>query len=242
MPTPEDDEDASMGVSTETAPAAEHMADTAISAPDSSAAVEAEIETDFAAPLVLKNMEWWADAGKELLLNQAGTLSGLPASLSVAVAEARESIARYTVNASTDCEEFCGWMCMLAFDRLMFGELKDPADSDQHRTVTEKVALRLHDFWEGQWESLMKDTHVSARPKVGVSSTVRTVKRIEQLLAKGEISKATASVWGPATFRTPATRRAALPRNHNAYHVATTESEAHADAISSGVAAASTQW
>ena len=197
------DEDASMEDSAETPPTAGRTPDAAFSAPNSLAEVEAEIETDFAAPLVLKNMEWWADADEELLLNQAGTLSGLPASLSVAVAEAREAAARYAVDASDSTEEFCGWMCMLAFDRLIFGELKDPVDSDQRRTVTEKVALRLHDFWEGRWESLMKDTHVSARSKPGVTCVSRTVKRIERLLIKGEISKATALVWGPATFRTP---------------------------------------
>ena len=82
----------------------------------------------------------------------------------------------------------------------MFGELKDPADSDQHRTVTEKVALRLHDFWEGQWESLMKDTQSVHVQKLGVSSTARTVQRIEQLLAKGEISKATAQCGAQPPF------------------------------------------
>ena len=159
----------------------------------------------------IKNLAWWTSEGnaladihvstEALLLNQAASLTDVPGSLLLAVGEAREAVAQAVLDAATPAIELGAWRCFLAFDRMLFGELKDGADHEQRRSVADRVSARLHDFWEGRWGALMRDTTVLVRSAGSSTSESQTVRRVRKLLLKGEISKATACSWGQAKMR-----------------------------------------
>ena len=79
----------------------------------------------------------------------------------------------------------------LRFDRMLFGELKDGGGAEQRRSVADRVSERLHDFWEGRWDALMRDASMPVRSGGSSTSEAQTVRRVRKLLLKGEISKAT---------------------------------------------------
>ena len=121
-------------------------------------AAEEEIEEHWEpdGPRSLCNLEWWSGAGADalgclytstdaLLLNQAATLQDAPSSLKVAIGEAREAAAQAILGAISDDDELGTWRCFLAFDRMIFGELFEKGEVQQH-TVAERVASRLRDF------------------------------------------------------------------------------------------------
>ena len=158
----------------------------------------------------LRNLEWWGGSGADglgclytstdaLLLNQAATLQDAPGSLKVAIGEAREAAAQAVLDAISDVDVLGAWRCFLAFDRMIFGELFEKGEVQQH-TVAERVASRLQDFWAGRWEALLRDTTVSVKAAAGPISKGVTVRRVRRLLLEGEISKAAASAWGPAKW------------------------------------------
>ena len=84
---------------------------------------------------------------------------------------------------------------------MMFGDFKDGEDHEQRRSVADRVSARLHDFWEGRWEALMRDTTMPVRSAGSSTSESQTVRKVRKLLLKGEISKATSGAWGPAKLR-----------------------------------------
>ena len=159
----------------------------------------------------LKNLSWWTNEGNSLadayvgtdalLLNQAASLTDVPGSLQLAIGEAREAVAQAVLAAATPELELGAWRCFLAFDRMLFGELKDGTDHEQRRSVADRVSARLHDFWEGRWGVLMRDTTIPARSVGSSASQGQTVRKVRKLLLKGEIAKATSSAWGPAKLR-----------------------------------------
>ena len=182
------------------------------SGPEAPMQEESLVQEDFSAERALQNMEWWERLVDDGLLNQAATLSDVPGSLVVAVGEAREAVAQYTLTATSANQAAAGWKCFLAMDRLLFGELKNPVAEEQHSKVSERVAERLHDFWAGRWDSLWADTCVETRQPSTSSADKQKAQRVEKLLLQGEISKAAGAAWGPPSTRSPSETAAAFAK------------------------------
>ncbi|CAK0883839.1 unnamed protein product, partial [Prorocentrum cordatum] len=114
---------------------------------------EFEAHQEFHGPQSLCNLEWWSSAGANglsclytstdaFLLNQAATLQDAPCSLKVAIGEASEAAAQAVLDAISDREELGAGQCFVAFDRMIFGELVEKGDVQQH-AVAERIASRL---------------------------------------------------------------------------------------------------
>ena len=83
-----------------------------------------------------------------------------------------------------------GWRLFFAFDRLLFGNLRDRQDGD-HQPVKIRVRERLDLFWGGHWAVLAAESqnlpHDDAARAIGYATTAQ---RIRTLMEKGEISRA----------------------------------------------------
>ena len=105
-------------------------------------------------------------------------------------------MAQAILDAPSEQMRLGAWRCFLAFDRMIFGELRDGGDNEQKRSVADRLSARLQDFWAGRWGNLMSDTAKLTSSSPPSSSEARTVRKVRQLLLKGEISKAAAATWG----------------------------------------------
>ena len=87
----------------------------------------------------------------------------------------------------------------------MIGELRDRGDNEgATQGVAARVAARLHTFWAGSWEALMRDTTVDSREGDGsMCQDAQTTRRARGLLMQEELGRAAAAAWGPAAVRTP---------------------------------------
>ncbi|CAK0792837.1 unnamed protein product, partial [Prorocentrum cordatum] len=108
---------------------------------------DAEEHANLAGLQQLRNLEWWSGSSAEalgclynsteaLLLNQAATLQDVPSSLKLAVGETREASAQAVLDATTEKGKLGAWRCVLAFDRMIFGELFEEGEV-QSRSVAE---------------------------------------------------------------------------------------------------------
>lgn len=91
----------------------------------------------------------------------------------------------------------------------LFGEGKV-----QPRTVAQRVASRLRDFWDGRWEALLRDTAVSTKAAAGPSTMGTTERKVRRLLLRGEIFRAASAAWGPGKWASAADTRA-FKQQHN---------------------------
>ena len=154
----------------------------------------------------LRNAEWWASPESAkwthmLLTNQAGTLTEVPGKLTLAVAQARESVSSWTLSATDATSQVAGWRLLLLLDRLLFAELYSNTDLEQMKPVADRVAERLDLFWAGDWDNLCCLTHVRLKSRTQEGGLTRTASRLRGLLQKGEMSKASRLAWGSAVLR-----------------------------------------
>ena len=192
--------------------------------PEADSSASAGMNVDSCIPPVgeedtLRDVGWWTSAPDSLLAEFVPTLPEVPASLRTAVGDAREEVARRLLMARGTSDESAYWRLFFAFDRLLFGNLRDRQDGD-HQPVKIRVRERLDLFWGGHWAVLAAESqnlpHDDAARAIGDATTAQ---RIRTLMEKGEISRAMSAVRATGRMctaqQTSSAFRAQQPRSQS---------------------------
>ena len=155
----------------------------------------------------LLHMDFWDRVDWKEFLIPVNTIAEPPAAMLVELARAKLTVVRAANDATSQGKEeesTRAWKLLLAMDAMILqkpGMKRGGRNTKGQHTVARAISSRLRQFWEGDWDAMLRgvtEAAAAGRPRRRTPTIEDEARRIRGLMDIGELRRATAQVTDPA--------------------------------------------
>ena len=152
-------------------------------------------------------MDFWDKVDWKEFLIPVNTIAEPPAAMLVELARAKLTVVRAANDATSQGKEEESTRArelLLAMDAMILqkpGMKRGGRNSKGQRTVARAISSRLRQFWDGDWDAMLREVTEAAaagKPRRTTPTIEDEARRIRGLMDIGELRRATAQVTDPA--------------------------------------------